>query len=508
MEKIIETDWKESSYAGKVCKSCQAHFDITDADMIFYEKIVPTFDGKKFSVPTPTFCPECRFQRRLSFRNERTLYKDQCDLTGKTIISMYAPTSPYKVYDQDVRRWDQRDAISYARDFDFSRSFFEQFNELLIDVPRLAMVNMNSQNSEYCNPWINNRDCYLVFSVRNCEACLYGRRIDDSTTCVDCLSVQDSQNCYSCIQCGNCYACINCINCHDCSDCINCRDLDNKQYYINNKEYSKEEFKKLKDEGIILDPTLWNHDNVLNNFANENCSGNFIRNSRDCVNCYDVYEWHSLHNCEFVKKWTEDCIDTTMCLTTALQREVLSSINQSICISAYSCWNSSFLFYCDSCYNCRDCFGCVGLRDKQYYIFNKEYSKTDYEKLVPKIMEKMKADGDLWEFFPSTISPFWYNETLAQEYFPLTKKEALERWFKRLDYEAPLPQVEKTLKASDLPDIKNVTDDILQQAIICEVSGKPFRIIPQELKFYRKYNIQLPHKHPDVRHSERMQYRR
>jgi len=30
--------------------------------------------------------------------------------------------------------------------------------------------------------------------------------------------------------------------------------------------------------------------------------------------------------------------------------------------------------------------------------------------------------------------------------------------------------VEKTLKADEIPDIKNVTDDILNQAIICEVT--------------------------------------
>jgi hypothetical protein len=84
----------------------------------------------------------------------------------------------------------------------------------------------------------------------------------------------------------------------------------------------------------------------------------------------------------------------------------------------------------------------------------------------------------------------------------------LRQWFKRNDYEAPSPQVDKTLKAKELPgNITDVTDDILQQAIICEVSWKPFRIIKQELDFYRKYNLPLPHKHPDVRHIERFNLR-
>jgi hypothetical protein len=60
------------------------------------------------------------------------------------------------------------------------------------------------------------------------------------------------------------------------------------------------------------------------------------------------------------------------------------------------------------------------------------------------------------------------------------------------------------LQANELPAIQDCTDDILQQAIICKISGKPFRIIRQELEFYRKHQIALPAKHPDIRHAERM----
>jgi formylmethanofuran dehydrogenase subunit E len=49
-----------------------------------------------------------------------------------------------------------------------------------------------------------------------------------------------------------------------------------------------------------------------------------------------------------------------------------------------------------------------------------------------------------------------------------------------------------------------VDDDILNSIFICEVSGKPFRLQKAELEFYRKMNIPLPRKHPDIRHNERM----
>lgn len=90
-EKIIET---------RTCKHCQASFDITDRDMEFYDKMSPVFGEKKYAMPAPTHCPDCRMQRRMSFRNERKLYRTTCDLTGKSIISIYHPESGYKVCDK------------------------------------------------------------------------------------------------------------------------------------------------------------------------------------------------------------------------------------------------------------------------------------------------------------------------------------------------------------------------------------------------------------------------
>ncbi len=71
----------------------------------------------------------------------------------------------------------------------------------------------------------------------------------------------------------------------------------------------------------------------------------------------------------------------------------------------------------------------------------------------------------------------------------------------------PFPKVDKILKASELPsDSKLVSDEILKQAIECEVSGKPFRLIQSELEFYRKHSLPLPKRHPDIRHADRMKF--
>jgi hypothetical protein len=68
--------------------------------------------------------------------------------------------------------------------------------------------------------------------------------------------------------------------------------------------------------------------------------------------------------------------------------------------------------------------------------------------------------------------------------------------------------VEKIIPASKLPqNIADIPDDIVNWAIECEITNKPFRIIKQELEFYRRQNLPIPKKHPDQRHSERMKLR-
>ncbi len=121
----------------------------------------------------------------------------------------------------------------------------------------------------------------------------------------------------------------------------------------------------------------------------------------------------------------------------------------------------------------------------------------------------MMKTGEWGEFFPSSLSPFGYNETVAQEYYPLLKEEAIKvDLFNWSDYEAPFPKVEKIIPANKLPEnIKDIPDDILNWAIECEMTKKPFRIVEPELEFYRKYNLPIPKRHPDQRHLDRMALR-
>jgi len=522
MEKIIET---------KTCTHCWVSFPITDKDIEFYDKVSPIFGGVKYTIPTPTLCPDCRNQRRLSFRNERNLYRRKCEATGKSIISIYSPDKPYKVYEQSEWWSDKWDALEYGKNFDFSRGFFEQFEELWLHIPKLQILVSLCENSDYTNGSAYNKNCYLIFASDHNEECYYSDNIYRCNNVFDSSDLNDCNICYECIgstKCNNCYYLFDCHDCNDmmfCFDCKNCNNcflssnLRNKKFYFKNKEYSEEEYlKKIekyksKSNAQIFEELIQIKNNSIHlsfhGIGNENCLWDYISN---CKNSRDIYSANNLEDCKHIinGNWAKDCQDWYVVVdNSSLVYEGVSIVLLNKWAFNFWCWNwSSDIYYSDHCQTSHNLFGCIWLSNKSYCIFNKQYTREEYEALVPKIIEHMKSTWEWGEFFPSSISPFGYNETVASEYYPLGRDVAVQRLYKWSDYENPRPDVSKIIPASKLPDdITKIPDDILNWAIECEVTGKPFRIIKQELEFYRKHNLPIPRRHPDQRHLDRMALR-
>lgn len=518
----------------KTCANpwCSKPFEITPDDLAFYEKVSPVFNGKKEMIPPPTRCPECRQQRRLVRRNERSLYRHTCSITGKFVISIYAPTAPIVICDTNEWWKDTWDPLKYAQMFQETRSVTKQIQELYSKVPRPSLHVMANENSDYVNQCGFSRHCYLSFNTDYSEGCCY---CSNAIRCRDCFDVLNAEQCELCFESHDIDTCYNvrsssfCKNCSDishCSDCIGCRDcigcinLRNKQYCIFNQQYSEEEYaatsaafltssfigcKKLRSS--TAQNYLQHPRRSTRQIECENCAGDGLRSCKNCHHCFDCFSNEDVAYCAITSRAKDMRDNDTGGYDSELCMELISSGLQNVrCSFCTNLWgNCSDVYYCEVMMGCSHCFGCCGLRHQQYCILNKQYTKEEYERLVPKIIEKMRADGEWGEFFPPSMCPFGYNETVAQEYFPLTKEQALERGFNWSDYEPPLPKVEKIIKATELPDkIEDVPDDILQWAIECETTKKPFKIIKQELEFYRKMNLPIPHFHPDERHRRRM----
>jgi len=473
----------------KQCVSCKKKFPIYEDDIIFYGKM---------KVPIPQSCPDCRSQRRWGFRNQDTLYKRKCDFSGEPMISLYSEDKPYKVYKEDIWWSDKWDPMDYGRDYDFEKPFFEQFNELLLSVPRRGMhQDGTNENSEYVTFGVGNKNCYMMFASFYCEDILFGTWCGMSKDCVDCRScfnceiMYESYSCEKCYNCIHCYTCENCQDClfmddcRNCKRCIGCKNLRNKEFYIYNKKATKEEYEEVKEK--LLERDLAEEEKKFNKWKLqfpsvnlemqncENCTGEYINNAKNCKVCYNMVM--GAEDCKYCQIAGWQGKDMWDCTTTGKECELMYEMHATLtsqnCAFCSFCRFCSDTYYCDCISNLKNCFGCSGISHKKYCILNKQYTKEEYEELLPKIIAHMTETKEWGEFFPLEISPFAYNETQAQYYFQLKKEEALEKGFKWIDDQI----VDKTTA---------------NNSCRCIDCSKPYKITSQEEKFHKKIGVNSP----------------
>ncbi|MCR4328457.1 MAG: hypothetical protein NUV53_02955 [Patescibacteria group bacterium] len=520
-----------STSSVRACQNCKTQFTIEPEDFDFYKKI---------DVPPPTFCPLCRMQRRMAFRNERSLYKDTCDLCEKQIISLYSPNKPFKVYCRECWNSDSWDPLQYGVEYDWNKPFFPQFRELMEKVPRIALVQLSTNiNCDYANYVADCKNIYLSQSSVSSENVFYSYVVDKSFDIFDCSSVKECAQCYENVECArNNHSkflfrsrdCIDSLFLFDCVNCQNCfmsSNLRNKQFVVRNVQYSKEEYMKqtqeihtecyqdmvhLKEEFLLL------IQKGLHRFANliktTECTGDNIFNAKNVHYSFEIPAGENLKFCIRAIN-IKDSYDVTGAVTGELIYEVAVGGHEGNRIRFLS--NADILRdveYSDWCKNSSYLFGCVSVKDKQYCIFNKQYTKKEYEKLRKKIIQHMEdvpyvdSRGNKYmygEFFPTEFSPFAYNESMAYEHIPLAKDEVCARGYVWRDSD-PSPYSPTIAGDALLDDIESVKDSVINEIIGC-VCGKAYRILKSEFEFLKREKIALPRKCPECRHKERFAMR-
>lgn len=511
----------------KICKKCKTGFVIEPDDISFYEKM---------GVCHPDMCPDCRSQLRLSFRNERVFYHRKCDKCNIDTISMFSPNKDYPVWCYDCWWSDDFNGVDYAKEYDPSRPFFEQFNELWNLVPKSAMVAIRSVNSQYLNYAADNKNCYMIMESSNNEDCINCYWIQLSKDLVDCSFTNKVERSYESDDCYDSYGlqyskgCHSCtdsyflLNCRGCTDCIGCINLRQQKYCIFNEQYSKEEYEKIKKE-LKLDTHSGVESlrakfkefikGIPNKFAEitqaVNSTGNYMTNVKNNRSCFHSYEAEDCAYSVHAFRGAKDCVD---CNTAGRSAEKIyntlnTGLEASNIICGFYCWSSQFMEYCLNSPTSNNCFGCVGMRKQSYCILNKQYNKETYKKLRMEIIEKInKEEGGFGNFYPAYISALGYNESSAMTEFPLTKEDALAQGFKWED--TPRGTYGKeTKKWEEVPDsINDVVSsgiDVPKEIFVCENNEckKNFRIIENEFLFYKKLSIPLPHLCPECRHTRR-----
>lgn len=315
--------------------------------------------------------------------------------------------------------------------------FFEELERLRNKQPRIALVNIDAQNSEYCSYCYKtkngyllyasdyNEDCinsYFIYHCRDCADSSYCQKCELLFDCVDCDACYNLNHCQDCRDCYDLEYCYDCVGCKNCFGCVGLRQ---KEFYIFNEPYKKEEYaarlaelkkdpeeaRRRVDELRTKSPALFMH--MMND---ENCIGDYVYQSKNCFACFDAKGCEDVMYSNNVIE-TKDSMDcSNIYFGNVLDYECVAATYLYNCNFCYSCFESRDLEYCEQCFNSHDLFGCIFQKRGEYKILNTQYKKEDYFKKVAEIKDELKAQGIYGRCLPSTYP---YEDSLAATFWPM-----------------------------------------------------------------------------------------
>ena len=509
----------------KTCSDCKKEFKIELEDIDFY---------KLFRVPPSKLCPDCRQKNRLAFANYSNIYKRKCDVPGHEdiMISYVAPVMPWITYDYETYYSDKWDPLSYYKEIDNSKSFLEQYLNLLKIVP-IAGVRRgaNSINCDFSFYGKNMKDCYYLFGGRKSEDVMFSASIYDSKHIVDSYFLLQVEGAYQNIITSDCFKnkyayfstnCIECnfiFDCRNCQNCFGCVNLRNKNYCFFNEQLSKEGYtnriksidlgsRKVTEEYQKMFWSLVKENPIRATriLKSENCVGNDIKESKNLYNVYQADNCENVRYSAFAVMSLRDSMDVNhsgggggrlyFC-----QNVGTKSSDVKFSFSTKESSNCEYMIFSNNCHNC---FGCSGIKNVSYAILNKQYTPEEYWSKLDEIKTSMLLDKSYGEFFPMNFSPVAYNSSFANVMYPMSEKEANRlNLFWQPDTNPESKNLER-VEADNIDDnISNIDNTICDLAIIGKKSQKPFRIIQRELDFYKQNKIPVPKDTPYQRMLDR-----
>ncbi len=447
------------------------------------------------------------------------------------------------------------DAPSYWKKYDFWSSFFENFRLLQDDVPMQYTLQFGTnENCEYMDWVFLGKNVYLSFIIWfGAENILYSAFsyinvtnvmnsflvAKNSSEVADSIGVSESYKVFyskNIVNCSDIWFSTNLIGCQE---CIGCDALENQKYRINNIQYSEIEYRKKKEE-ILRDKNsfqkIWKHiqKKEISNFASENVSGNGITKSSNIETWLWISNIHNGRNVA-ISNGNNGC------------RNIYDGIDIGLDVSdyygvvgaggewtgnvycSYQIADSSFIYYSSYLQGSNHCIGCIWLKNKSYCILNKQYTKEEWEILAEKIFASMEADGTLGEFFPASMNPFYFNDTLAYLIDDSFTQEEIEaEWYlwRGEPIRADIPEGMRVVKNSELDQFQGFCsirhpewnegsmgmdsslrqndgtrwsewyiDPAIMNVVISDEKWNYYRIVKMEYDFLMKHALPLPTLH-------------
>ncbi len=405
------------------------------SNISYYEKLI---QEKRKKTPFRDFIKELGSWEALN------LYKRN----GK--ICRYPDIGRIKILDDTA----YKNASAYFWDYNLEKSFFENFQDFQDIFPFEHLFQFtNNENSDFADGVFWAKNTYLSFIVG-----FMSENVAYSALCYN--NIHNIYNSFhACVHCSNIYMSGGINESHNifysryitnssniwfstnliwCHECIGCDGLENQQYMIKNVQYTKEDFAKKKQE-ILADKesfeNIYAHirQKKWKNYASENVDGDYIVKSSNIENGSWVVNIHDARNVVIANgaNGSRDFYDG---FDVGMNSDNFYAVMWAWSTTGWTgnlycslqITDSSWIYYSQYMLNCHHCLGCIGLKNQSYCILNKQYSKEEWEILAEKIFASMETDGTIGKFFPASMCPFYFNDTMAYVFDPSFTKEEIE----------------------------------------------------------------------------------
>lgn len=488
---------------------------------------------KKFNVPPSKYSPLNRMRIMHGYFIMYNIFYNKHADTGRQMMATIPPASGFRVLED--KEWYERDFSEKGISLDINRSFFDQLYDLSLSVPLPAHDNIVPPENSIAFLSFGDQDSCLVmasrakrsfvcsnaFDTEDSAEIIMGTNVKESYQTINssnlfrCKFVQDSRDCQ------NCYFLFDCRNCEFCFGATNQR---HKKYLWFNEQLSKEEYErrlagvdllsfKIREEyrkrfaDFVQTQAVWPENSNLNT---QNSTGEYLEDTIDARECYHV------------RGGSRDIDHVTWCLgapSTACaycggatgSTDCYYSVGVTNCHRAFFnmniVTNSQELEYCTRCFDCENCFGCVGLRRKKFCILNKQYSEDEYWKTLDALKCRLLESGEYGDIPGLRFSTQHWSS--LQDLFEIDKATALKlggRDFDLVSQGADGQEIapEIILPLETIPDRLSSDDyeNLPGKFYFDPLVGRRFSFMKPELAMYQKLEIAPPRQHPRTRLME------
>ncbi|MEK9157353.1 MAG: hypothetical protein AAB448_04495, partial [Patescibacteria group bacterium] len=446
--------------------------------------------------------------------------------TGKPVLTFHHPASGIKVL-PDVE-WHAKDFSTITENADPSKPFFDQLRALELRVPFMATFNRVEPENSITLFSFGDRQSYFTFACA-AERCFFacGAFQAEGSSLMhlvhqitDSHGILKSQRLFRCRYVRESLDCIDSTFLFDCRNCQNCFGAANKrnrQYVFMNEQLTKaeyeqrmagidlgkrsvvEQYQKQFDE-LLAKEGVWPENFNVNI---QDSSGEYLANAVHCVECFDSSDaptnqyrccWNYGVNDSNAYMWgSVDSTECYMCVSSP------NSNQSKFCYRSFRLDNCEF---CMTCSDLRDCFGCIGLKKRQFCIFNKQYTEEEYWRLVDEIKCAMLDRAEYGNYLPTALSSTFVPESGAVVYGGATEEQLrlLGGQIFEADAEgatgADRIDPSKARRRDEIPDaIDDLGDEWIGVPIYDEVSKRTFTYLRPEVEHYRRLRIAPPNIH-------------